>query len=132
MAAYVTDFPATDDILGVDDVVCLPHLGASTPESEDNCAVMAAIEFKDYLENGNIINSVNYPAISLARTNAGDTRFCVASRMLSCLQGGVENPVILAYRKNGVPVKGLVRLFDYLKSVGCNIRLQLQPRHKRL
>ena len=60
MAAYVTDFPG-DKILGVDGVVALPHLGASTPESEDNCAVMAANEIKDYLENGNIVNSVNLP-----------------------------------------------------------------------
>lgn len=64
-AAYVTDFP-TDEQLGVDGVVALPHLGASTPESEDNCAVMAADELKAYLEKGEIINSVNVPAMKLA------------------------------------------------------------------
>lgn len=74
MAAYVTDFPG-DKILGVDGVVALPHLGASTPESEDNCAVMAANEIKDYLENGNIVNSVNLPNVSMSMT--GDAKICV-------------------------------------------------------
>ena len=74
VAKYVTDF-ATDDILCVKNTVCLPHLGASTPESEDNCAVMAADQIKDYLENGNIVNSVNFPNLSMPRT--GDTRICV-------------------------------------------------------
>ncbi|MBR2723886.1 MAG: ACT domain-containing protein [Ruminococcus sp.] len=74
VAKYVTDF-ATDDILCEENVICMPHLGASTPESEDNCAVMAADEIKDYLENGNIVNSVNYPALKMARST--DTRICV-------------------------------------------------------
>lgn len=74
VAAYVTDF-ATDDIIGVKNVIAIPHLGASTPESEDNCAVMAADEIKEYLENGNIVNSVNYPSLSMERT--GDVRICV-------------------------------------------------------
>ncbi len=74
VAKYVTDF-ATDDILCEENVICMPHLGASTPESEDNCAVMAADEIKDYLENGNIVNSVNFPNLKMART--GDTRFCI-------------------------------------------------------
>lgn len=77
MAAYVTDF-ATDDLLGVDGVIAMPHLGASTPESEDNCAVMTADEIKDYLENGNVVNSVNFPCVSAPK--AGDTRYCVFSR----------------------------------------------------
>lgn len=74
VAAYVTDF-ATDDILDVDGIIVTPHLGASTPESEDNCARMAADEIKDYLENGNIVNSVTLPAVSMPRTGA--TRVCV-------------------------------------------------------
>ena len=69
VAAYTTDF-ATDDILGVNGVIVTPHLGASTPESEDNCAQMAADEIKDYLENGNIQNSVTLPAVSAPRTGA--------------------------------------------------------------
>ncbi len=74
VASYVVDFP-TDEMLGVENVIAIPHLGASTPESEDNCAVMAADQMKDYLENGNIKNSVNYPDVSVSR--AGETRLCV-------------------------------------------------------
>ena len=66
VAAYATDFP-DDALLGVENVIAIPHLGASTPESEDNCAVMAAEELKDYIENGNIQNAVNLPNISMAR-----------------------------------------------------------------
>ena len=77
VAKYVTDF-ATDDLLCETNVVAMPHLGASTPESEDNCAVMAADQIKDYLENGNIKNSVNFPAVSMARS--ADTRICVLHR----------------------------------------------------
>lgn len=67
MAAYVTDFPSAD-LIGVDGVIAMPHLGASTPESEENCASMGALELIDFLENGNIKNSVNMPAVSVART----------------------------------------------------------------
>lgn len=74
VAAYVTDFPS-DDIIGVEGVIAIPHLGASTQESEDNCAVMAAREIVDYLENGNITNSVNMPSIAMPRTT--DIRICV-------------------------------------------------------
>ncbi len=74
VAAYTTDF-ATDDILGEEGVIVTPHLGASTPESEDNCAAMAADEIKDFLENGNIKNSVTLPNVSMARTGA--ERICV-------------------------------------------------------
>ena len=69
VASYVTDFPC-EELLGVPRVVCIPHLGASTPESEDNCAVMAAEQLIDYIENGNIRNSVNYPEIVLPRTES--------------------------------------------------------------
>lgn len=67
MAAYVTDFPSAD-LIGVDGVIAIPHLGASTPESEENCASMGALELIDFLENGNIKNSVNMPAVSMAKT----------------------------------------------------------------
>ena len=73
MAAYVTDFP-TAEVLAIPGVVAIPHLGASTEESEDNCAVMAALELDDYLTHGNIKNSVNYPAVAMARS--GDVRIC--------------------------------------------------------
>ena len=65
---YFTDFP-TEPLLNVDGIIACPHLGASTPEAEDNCAVMVATELKDYFENGNIKNSVNYPAVFAARKN---------------------------------------------------------------
>ncbi len=74
VSAYVVDFP-TDEMLGVENVIAIPHLGASTPESEDNCAVMAADELKEYLENGNIVHSVNYPSLDVPRQAA--TRVCV-------------------------------------------------------
>ena len=74
ISAYVTDFP-TEDILDGVNVVAIPHLGASTEESEDNCAVMAAKELDDYLTNGNITNSVNFPNLSMPRTGAA--RICV-------------------------------------------------------
>ena len=69
LSSYVTDFPS-DAMIGVDKVVCIPHLGASTPESEENCARMAAAEIRDYLENGSIHNSVNYPEVQLAEPEA--------------------------------------------------------------
>ena len=77
VSGYMTDFPS-EDILGRPGIVCTPHLGASTPESEDNCAVMAAEELKDYIENSNIRNAVNFPNISMAR--GADTRICLAHR----------------------------------------------------
>ncbi|CAB1255584.1 D-3-phosphoglycerate dehydrogenase [Ruminococcaceae bacterium BL-6] len=77
ISVYATDFPS-DDLLGVDGVLAVPHLGASTPESEDNCARMAADELKDYLENGNIRNSVNMPSVSMPRDHS--VRVCVLHR----------------------------------------------------
>ena len=67
VAKYITDF-ATPDIIDHENVIVMPHLGASTPESEDNCARMAVKEIKDYLESGNIVNSVNFPTINEPRT----------------------------------------------------------------
>ena len=69
IAGYVVDFP-TDEMIGVDKVTCIPHLGASTPESEENCAQMAAAELRDYLEVGCIHNSVNLPEVQLAAPDA--------------------------------------------------------------
>ena len=74
MAAYVTDFP-TEDTVGVDGIVAIPHLGASTAESEDNCAVMAAMELDEFLRYGNIKNSVNFPNVSMPLS--ADKRICV-------------------------------------------------------
>lgn len=66
---YVVDFP-TEDIIDVPKIISIPHLGASTEEAEDNCAVMAASQLKDYLENGNIKNSVNFPNLAIGRRSA--------------------------------------------------------------
>lgn len=68
-AAYVTDFP-TDEQIDTDGVIAIPHLGASTPEAEENCAVMAVCQLSDYLVNGNVKNSVNFPAVSLDKNGA--------------------------------------------------------------
>ncbi|MBR3738010.1 MAG: 3-phosphoglycerate dehydrogenase, partial [Eubacterium sp.] len=67
MSAYVTDFPDAK-VIGVDGVIAIPHLGASTPESEENCAAMGAMELIDFLENGNIKNSVNMPNVKLDKS----------------------------------------------------------------
>ena len=94
IAKYVTDFPIPG-IIGVDGVICIPHLGASTEESEDNCAVMAANELIEFLENGNIKNSVNYP--NVAMPHSGDKRVCVMHKnipnIITALSGvmGSEN-----------------------------------------
>lgn len=74
LARYITDFPSAE-LIGVKNAICVPHLGASTPEAEDNCALMAAKQLVDYIENGNIVNSVNYPALSAPR--GGVARICV-------------------------------------------------------
>ena len=66
---YVVDFP-TEESVGVDGILAIPHLGASTEEAEDNCAVMAAAQLKDYLENGNVVNSVNFPRLVKEREYA--------------------------------------------------------------
>ena len=66
LAKYVCDFPC-EKLIGKENILCFPHLGASTPEAEDNCAVMAAKQLVDYIENGNIVNSVNFPACTSAR-----------------------------------------------------------------
>ncbi len=90
VSRYVTDF-ATPELIGVPGAILIPHLGASTEESEDNCAVMAALQMDDYLQNGNIKNSVNFPALSMPRS--GDTRLCVLHEnvpgMLTALTGAV-------------------------------------------
>ena len=65
---YIADFP-TPDLIGREDVILMPHIGASTDEAEDNCAIMAADQLRDFLENGNIRNSVNFPALQLERVS---------------------------------------------------------------
>lgn len=73
IATYVTDFP-NGDLLGLDNVIAIPHLGASTDEAEENCALMAVAQTRDYLERGNIVNSVNYPTVT---TDGDGVRLCI-------------------------------------------------------
>ena len=77
VARYVTDFP-NEKLIGIPNVICLPHLGACTPESEEKCAIMAAEELYDYIKNGNIRNSVNMPNAYMDRT--GVCRLCIMHR----------------------------------------------------
>lgn len=87
---YVTDFP-TDGIMCKPGVLCVPHLGASTAEAEDNCAVMAADEIMNFIENGNISNSVNLPNASLGPMKEGEARVAVITK-------GISNPVDMAIK----------------------------------
>lgn len=100
VAAYVTDFP-NNKILQGKNVIAIPHLGASTPESEENCAVMAAQELKDYLENGNIKNSVNLP--TLVQEWSGVARLCIIHRNVP---GAIANITGLL-SKDGVNVENM-------------------------
>lgn len=86
VASYVTDFPS-QELLGQPGVVCIPHLGASTPESEENCAVMAANQIKDYLVDGNIVNSVNLPNVVQPRN--GGSRICVIHKNIKGILAGL-------------------------------------------
>ncbi|MDA9372332.1 3-phosphoglycerate dehydrogenase, partial [Porticoccaceae bacterium] len=74
LAGYVSDFP-TPELLGRSDVLLMPHIGASTAEAEENCAVMAAQQLMDFLNNGNIVNSVNFPATTLPRRRGARVTF---------------------------------------------------------
>jgi D-3-phosphoglycerate dehydrogenase len=77
VACYVTDFP-DEEVIKTDNVIPIPHLGASTEESEENCAIMAAMQLMDFLENGNIKNSVNFPECSLDRSDK--TRLTISNK----------------------------------------------------
>ncbi len=88
---YVTDFPA-DELLGHEKIIAIPHLGASTPESEDNCAMMAAQELSDYLETGSIQNSVNLPECQVVPLN-GDYRITLIHKNLPNMVGQIANIV---------------------------------------
>lgn len=98
VSAYVTDFPS-DDVIGIENVTALPHLGASTPESEENCAYMAAVEIREYLEKGNIKNSVNFPNVELDA--AGERVAVIHHNVLSAV-----NDILGAFMKNGVETTG--------------------------
>ena len=98
VAAYITDFPS-DDLIGAENVTALPHLGASTPESEENCAYMAAVEIREFLEKGNIKNSVNFPNVELE--TAGERIGVIHYNTLDSM-----NDILGAFTKNGVDTTG--------------------------
>ena len=100
VAAYITDFPNNKLVRG-HHVVAMPHLGASTPESEQNCAVMAADELKDYLENGNIRNSVNLPETYMDRS--GVMRMCIIHKNVPAMLANITTLL----SKDGVNVENL-------------------------
>jgi D-3-phosphoglycerate dehydrogenase len=86
---YVSDFP-NDKVIDNDKIILIPHLGASTKEAEDNCAVMAADQLMDYIENGNITNSVNYPSCSLGRLDPDATaRICILNKNIPAMLGKI-------------------------------------------
>ncbi|HHU05077.1 MAG TPA: 3-phosphoglycerate dehydrogenase [Clostridiales bacterium] len=99
VARYVTDFPnaKTANAKGV---IPIPHLGASTPESEDNCAIMAADEIREYIVNGNIINSVNFPSVSMERS--GECRLVILRRNID----GMQSAFLDAIKAEGLAAVG--------------------------
>jgi len=97
LSSYVTDFP-TPALLGHPRAILMPHIGASTDEAEDNCAVMAVDQLRDFLENGNIRNSVNFPNLSLERTNAA--RIAIVNQNVPGMLGQILS--ILAEREINV------------------------------
>ncbi len=101
VAAYVTDFP-NDAVIGAPGVIAIPHLGASTPESEDNCAIMAVDQVADFLENGNIVNSVNFPAISLPASDKH--RLTIAHKNIS----GIVSKITSAFANEDVNIDNMV------------------------
>ncbi|MDO4554841.1 MAG: 3-phosphoglycerate dehydrogenase [Lachnospiraceae bacterium] len=103
VGCYVTDFPNPAVVKGKN-VVVIPHLGASTAESEDNCAIMAAKEIRDYVENGNIVNSVNYPACTLGPKsgNRVGVLYKAADSMQSAIEGVLGGSIVkIADAKRG-------------------------------
>jgi len=85
--AYVCDFPS-NQLKGQERIYCLPHLGASTTEAEDNCAIMVANQLRDYLENGNIRNSVNFPDVQMDRTEG--YRLCIVNNNVPNMLGQIS------------------------------------------
>ena len=113
VAKYVTDFP-NPTVAGVDNVITLPHLGASTEESEDNCAIMACKEIMNFIENGNIKNSVNYPNV--------DMGVCQTKARVTICHKNIPNMLTqftAVFSKNGANVAGMISQAkgDYAYSV---------------
>ena len=98
---YITDFPS-DELIGVNNVICVPHLGATTPEAEDNCAAMAARELVDYIENGNVTHSVNFPDVQAPRASAA--RLCIMHENAE----GVINAITSVISGEGINIANLL------------------------
>ena len=98
---YITDFPS-DELIGAPNIICVPHLGASTPEAEDNCAQMAAKELVDYIENGNITHSVNFPDVSAPRSTS--SRIAVMHNNVE----GVISKVTSAISASGINIANII------------------------
>ena len=100
VSVYVTDFP-NEETVCEEGIINIPHLGASTYESEDNCAVMAAKQLDEYLKTGNIKNSVNYPSVSLPRTS--NARVCVMHKNIP----NMLSQITAVFSKDGVNIENL-------------------------
>ena len=100
VARYVTDFP-NQKIAMAKNVICMPHLGASTPESEENCAVMAARQLQDYLVNGNVVNSVNMPNVE--QEWSGICRLCLIHRNVP----GMLTQIMTTLSDDGINVENM-------------------------
>lgn len=100
-STYITDFP-NDEVIGAAGVIAVPHLGASTPESEDNCAVMAVDQIANYLENGSIVNSVNYPAVALSACDRH--RITIMHKNVS----GIVSKITSAFANEDVNIDNMV------------------------
>ncbi|MEG1846184.1 MAG: phosphoglycerate dehydrogenase, partial [Oscillospiraceae bacterium] len=138
VAAYATDFPS-DDLIGVNGVIAIPHLGASTPESEENCAFMAVDEIKDFLENGNIVNSVNLPTVCVPRT--GRTRITIIHKnvpnVISKITTAVANENInidnmvnksrgeFAYTMLDTDADVSKEALDAISAIECSVRVRV-------
>jgi len=116
---YVTDFPV-GTVLNIPGIITIPHLGASTPEAEDNCVSMGGAQIIDFMENGNIVNSVNYPALSLAKTPKTD-------RMTICFKGALDIKKLA--EKAGVKIANFATaskgdfgyaIIDYTEKCNCD------------
>ncbi len=119
---YVTDFP-NDELIGAEKVVCIPHLGASTPESEENCARMAAAEIRDYLENGSIHNSVNYPEVQL-----GDPEAVRVLVLHENIPNMISN-ITAAAAKEGINIENMVNKSKKDMSVTVMEMAELPSKH---
>jgi D-3-phosphoglycerate dehydrogenase len=138
VSCYITDFP-DENLLKMDKVICIPHLGASTPESEDNCAVMAVDQVRDFLKNGNIKNSVNFPDCSMPPST--NSRIVIANKNVPNMVSQIttvlaDNKINIAdminkhrgdYAYNIIDIDGSVNdcIIDNLKKIEGVIMVQI-------